>query len=114
MCYNIVGGGVAPPGKVVEMVLRREDAERFAKRGSKVEIRKALRKAGYAVRDESWQGYMNLYVDNDDGTATRIYRSHRDGIKVQVWTPVKFKWSGIPTFCPSGNYSGLIGRKEVG
>ena len=97
------------------MVLRKEDAERFAKRGSKAKIVAALKRAGYPVRDESWDGHLNVYVDNDDGTATRIYRSYRDGIKVQVWTPgPPFKWSGIPTFCPSGNYSGLVGRKEVG
>lgn len=110
MCYNIMGGGVAPPGKGVEMVLRKEDAERFTKRGSKAKIVAALKRAGYPVRDESWDGHLNVYVDNDDGTATRIYRSYRDGVKVQVWTPVTFKWSGIPTFCPGGN--SLVGRME--
>lgn len=68
-------------------------------------IKKALEKAGLIVEDLSEEsGYFNLHIPFDGGHY-RVYKAHDGKIKEQVWRPVELKWSGIPTFEPSGRKS---------
>ncbi len=92
------------------MNLTKELAEILVKQGKsrKANIIKFLELHGYDVIDDTepeTPRYWNLKVKNEDGTMIRIYRSYRDGVKVQLWEPVVVKWSGIPTFEPSGRRS---------
>ena len=65
-----------------------------------------LRKAGVRFDDDSeLYGYFNVHIPHKDRTVTRVWRHRRDGIRVDLWTPVEFKWSGIPVFEPSGRHS---------
>ena len=56
----------------------------------------------YADLTEDY-GYMNLRIPGKDGYI-RIYRS-RYGIEVQKFEKVQMKYSGVPTFEPSGKRS---------
>ena len=65
-------------------------------------IIRALTGAGYKVNDDTNEcGYLNLKVNNPDGTMIRVYKNGRKEISIQVWEPVQFKYSGIPVFDPS-------------
>ncbi len=51
-------------------------------------------------------GYDNIRIPTNDGGYIRVYRGKRtDQFKVQKFEMVEFKWSGIPTFEPSGRRS---------
>lgn len=90
------------------MVLDREMAELIvhATSGRKDRILKNLKELGFEIEDASEEsGLMNLRIRNSDGTMTRIYGKGRKELKVQIWMPVVFRYSGIPTFEPSGRRS---------
>ena len=68
------------------------------------EIKKKLEDAGLQYIDLTEEyGYMNIRVPFIDGYY-RIYKSG-DSINTQVWRKVEFRYSGIPTFEPSGRRS---------
>ncbi len=75
--------------------------------GRKNRIIKAIREQGFEVEDNTEPGskFFNLRVWNEDKTFIRIYRSYRREVKVQEWKPIKYTYSGIPTFEPSGRRS---------
>lgn len=59
-------------------------------------------------------GYLNIHIPTEDGGYVRIYRAYdrqmelvpdKGRVRVRKFTPVKFCWSGIPTFEPSGRRS---------
>lgn len=68
-------------------------------------ILKAIEKSGLVYEDVSEEsGYFNIHIPTDDGAYVRIYKAKR-GFVVQRFTWVRFKWSGIPVFEPSGRHS---------
>ena len=71
---------------------------------TKEEVEAKLKEAGLVYEDVSEEfGYMNIRVPFTKGYY-RIYE--RDGkIVTQTWRNVNFKYSGIPTFEPSGKRS---------
>lgn len=74
---------------------------------TKTEILKRLKDAGFQYDDLSKEyGYMNIHIPFLDGYY-RIYKPKGRGseIKTQVWKKTTFRYSGIPTFEPSGRKS---------
>lgn len=76
--------------------------------GLKMGIIQEVQKMGYWVDDDTDRAHpkmFNLKVWNDDGSMVRIYKTYRGTVEVQKWKPVDMKYSGIPTFEPSGKKS---------
>ena len=74
------------------------------------QVIQALKKTkGISYYLDNNSSYFNLkiYSDNvkrDEGYL-RVYQDNHKNIKVQLWTRCEMKYSGIPTFCPSGRNS---------
>lgn len=69
------------------------------------EICKRLDAAGILYADLTDEyGYMNLRIPVANGYI-RVYRDHRGIVRVQQYEKIAMKWSGIPTFEPSGRRS---------
>lgn len=66
------------------------------------QVRNALERAGvpYTYSDGSF------YICKTNAGYTRIFRPYKaKNYTLQVWERVRFEYSGIPTFCPSGKWS---------
>lgn len=75
-------------------------------RKAPAEIRKALRAAGIRFDDRTaMDGYFNVRIPTENGEYIRVYKNRRKDVVVQAWTKCVIKWSGIPTFEPSGRWS---------
>lgn len=70
------------------------------------EIINALKEAGLQYQDFSKDfGYFNIRVPLNEGYF-RIYKETKTKqIKTQIWEKTVFRYSGIPTFEPSGRHS---------
>ena len=73
---------------------------------SKDEILRGLKEAGIEYADGSKEtGYDNVYVPIENGHL-RIFTPHRvKSYQVQRWRKTSIKYSGVPTFEPSGRRS---------
>lgn len=74
---------------------------------TKRELVKRLNSIGAHYTDDSEEyGYPNIHIRVTGGEIVRIYRGPKmKDFQVQVWKPVIFRHSGIPTFEPSGRRS---------
>ena len=69
------------------------------------QVKAALKNAGFHFDDISEEcGYLNLHIPFPDGYI-RIYKRKDGKIVEQKWTKCEYKYSGIPTFEPSGRRS---------
>ena len=69
-----------------------------------VQVKKKLKDAGMEFEDYSGEyGYMNLRIPTPDGYV-RVYMAGKE-IRTQKWTMQTIRYSGIPTFEPSGRRS---------
>lgn len=69
-----------------------------------VDVETILRSYGIRYEKDMECGYFNIRIKRPDGMI-RIYQDFRKSIVVQAWTKCNFRYSGIPTFEPSGKHS---------
>ena len=69
------------------------------------EVKEIITGFGYEYQDLSEEyGYMNLRIPFVDGYV-RIYQRPDNTMNIQKWHKTEVKYSGIPTFEPSGRRS---------
>lgn len=79
------------------------------------EIMKRIQNCGYFPSDETDEyGYVNIKICFPNDEYVRVYINSRKEVIVQVWEKYEFKYSGIPTFNPSGVNSGGLFDRMIG